>query len=81
MATAILGGDNDKLYGGAGDDVLFAGDGRDSLTGGPGQDTFAFQFHNPMSGFDPNLEPKSDHTSIIDFDPAQDSFAFDAVGR
>ncbi|AGS25572.1 calcium-binding protein [Rhizobium etli] len=78
LATALLGGDNDKLYGGAGDDVLFAGDGRDSLTGGAGHDTFAFQFHNPMAGFDPNFG--SDHAIIVDFDAAQDAFAFDAVG-
>ncbi|AYG70660.1 calcium-binding protein [Rhizobium sp. CCGE531] len=80
LATALLGGDNDKLYGGSGDDVLFAGDGRDSLTGDAGHDTFVFQFHNPMAGFDPNYEPKSDHTSIVDFDPMQDTFTFDAVG-
>ncbi|WP_331375518.1 calcium-binding protein [Sinorhizobium chiapasense] len=80
-APAILGADNDKLYGGPGDDALFAGDGRDSLTGGAGHDTFVFQFHNPLPGFDQNYGPNAeDHTTIVDFDPAQDTFAFDAVG-
>ncbi|WOS66957.1 MULTISPECIES: calcium-binding protein [Sinorhizobium] len=77
LAATILGADNDKLYGG---DALFAGDGRDSLTGGAGHDTFVFQFHNPVAGLDPDYGPKSDHTSIVDVDPAQDTFTFDAVG-
>ncbi|MDK1378128.1 MULTISPECIES: calcium-binding protein [unclassified Sinorhizobium] len=80
LGAAILGADNDKLYGGPGDDALFAGDGRDSLTGGAGHDTFVFQFHNPSSGVDKNFGPNPDHTTIVDFDPAQDTFAFDAVG-
>ncbi|PDT35837.1 MULTISPECIES: calcium-binding protein [Sinorhizobium] len=76
LAATILGADNDKLYGGSGDDVLFAGDGRDSLTGGAGQDTFVFQFHNPAPGVDQNYGPNADHTTIVDFDPAQDIFTF-----
>ncbi|WP_026621861.1 Ca2+-binding RTX toxin-like protein (plasmid) [Ensifer sp. WSM1721] len=76
----IVNEDNDKLYGGPGDDVLFAGDGRDSLTGGTGSDTFVFQFHNPIPGFDPQYGPDPDNTTIADFAPAQDTFAFDAVG-
>ncbi|APG86839.1 nodulation protein O (plasmid) [Sinorhizobium americanum CCGM7] len=80
LAATILNADNDKLYGGPGDDVLFAGDGRDSLTGGAGQDTFVFQFHNPAPGIDKNYGPNADHTTIVDFDPAQDTFTFDAIG-
>ncbi|BCM17507.1 calcium-binding protein [Mesorhizobium sp. J8] len=80
LAANILGADNDKLYGGAGDDALFAGDGRDNLTGGAGQDTFVFQFHNPQGGVDKNFGPNPDHTTIVDFDPSQDTFTFDAVG-
>lgn len=76
----IVNEGNDKLYGGPGDDVLFAGDGRDSLTGGTGNDTFAFQFHDPHPGFDQQYGPAPDHTTIVDFDPAQDTFTFDAVG-
>ncbi|MCW1414070.1 calcium-binding protein [Rhizobium sp. 1AS11] len=72
--------DNDKLYGGPGDDVLFAGNGRDTLTGGTGNDTFVFQFHNPIPGYDPHYGPDSDNTTILDFDPTSDTFAFDAVG-
>ncbi|WP_027488096.1 calcium-binding protein [Allorhizobium undicola] len=72
--------DNDKLYGGSGDDVLFAGDGRDSLTGGDGHDTFVFQFHNPIPGVDLEFGPNPDNTNILDFDPAEDTLAFDAVG-
>ncbi|ASY73959.1 calcium-binding protein [Sinorhizobium fredii] len=72
--------DNDKLYGGPGDDTLFAGDGRDSLTGGDGHDTFVFQFHNPIPGVDPAYGPDPDNTTILDFDPAEDTLAFDAVG-
>ncbi|WFU07223.1 calcium-binding protein (plasmid) [Rhizobium sp. CB3171] len=80
LGAVILGADNDKLYGGPGDDALFAGDGRDFLIGGAGHDTFVFQFHNPQPGVDQNYGPGSDHTSIVDFDPAQDTFTFDAVG-
>lgn len=76
----IIGVDNDKLYGGPGDDVLFAGDGRDVLSGGSGHDTFVFQFHDPIPGLDPQYGPDPDNTSIWDFDPAQDTLAFDAVG-
>ncbi|RAZ71758.1 calcium-binding protein [Mesorhizobium atlanticum] len=74
------GPDNDKLYGGPGDDVLFAGDGRDILTGDGGNDTFVFQFHNTVPGYDPLYGPNPDNISILDFDPAQDTLAFDAVG-
>lgn len=76
----ITTADNDKLYGGAGDDVLFVGDGRDHLTGGADHDTFVFQFHNPIPGYDPKFGPDPDISTILDFDPAQDTLAFDAVG-
>ncbi|MBP2238937.1 hypothetical protein J2Z31_005478 [Sinorhizobium kostiense] len=76
----VGGQDNDKLYGGPGDDVLFASDGRDHLTGGDGQDTFVFQFHDPVPGVDPSYGPNPDNTTIVDFDPTQDTFAFDAAG-
>lgn len=74
----VAGQDNDKLYGGPGDDVLFASDGRDQLTGGDGQDTFVFQSHNPVR--DPAGWPDPGYTVISDFDPTQDTFAFDAAG-
>ncbi|TCN27558.1 calcium-binding protein [Sinorhizobium americanum] len=83
----IVGEDNDYLSGGAGDDVLFLGDGRDWLKGGEGSDTFVFQFHNPMPGLHnpmpgvfPKQGPEPDVSTILDFDPAQDTFAFDAAG-
>ncbi|MET3523976.1 calcium-binding protein [Mesorhizobium abyssinicae] len=72
------GQDNDKLYGGPGDDVLFASDGRDQLTGGDGHDTFVFQSHNPVP--DPTSSSEPGYANILDFDPTQDTFAFDAVG-
>ncbi|MDX8503228.1 calcium-binding protein [Mesorhizobium sp. VK4C] len=76
----ITAEDNDKLYGGPGNDRLFVGDGRDYLTGGTGNDTFVFQFHNPIPGYDPHFGPDPDNTSILDFNPADDTLAFDAVG-
>lgn len=82
----IFGEDNDYLSGGKGDDVLFVGDGRDWLKGGEGRDTFVFQFHNPQPGDHnpmPGVFPKQgldpDISTILDFDPAQDTFAFDAM--
>ncbi|MBP1885061.1 calcium-binding protein [Sinorhizobium mexicanum] len=83
----VAGEDNDYLSGGAGDDVLFVGDGRDWLKGGEGGDMFVFQFHNPargshnpMPGVFPKQGPDPDISTILDFDPAQDTFAFDAAG-
>ncbi|WP_085034839.1 calcium-binding protein [Ensifer aridi] len=83
----IVGEDNDYLSGEAGDDVLFVGDGRDWLRGGEDSDTFVFQFHNPtpglhnpMPGIFPEQGPEPDVSTILDFDPAQDTFAFDAKG-
>ncbi|PDT33980.1 MULTISPECIES: calcium-binding protein [Sinorhizobium] len=83
----VPGEDNDYLSGGAGDDVLFVGDGRDWLKGGEGGDMFVFQFHNPvrgshnpMPGVFPKQGPEPDVSTILDFDPAQDTFAFDAKG-
>ncbi|MDL2408258.1 calcium-binding protein [Rhizobium calliandrae] len=82
----IVGEDNDYLSGGKGDDVLFVGDGRDWLKGGEGRDTFLFQFHNPMPGdhnpmpgIFPKQGPAPDISTILDFDPAQDTFAFDPM--
>ncbi|APO70146.1 nodulation protein NodO (plasmid) [Rhizobium gallicum] len=82
----VAGQDNDYVRGGGGDDVLFIGDGRDWLRGDGGRDTFVFQFHdptpgqhNPMPGL-PKQGPDPDITTIADFDPEQDTFAFDAPG-
>ncbi|CDX35265.1 Ca-binding nodulation protein NodO [Mesorhizobium plurifarium] len=73
------GQDNDKLYGGPGDDVLFAGNGGDLLFGGEGSDTFVFQSHNPTPGA--VVEGASEtYAAIVDFDPGQDTLAFDAKG-
>lgn len=76
----ISGDDNDRLSGGPGQDVLYVGDGQDTLTGGTDNDTFVFQFHNPVPGVDPSVGSKPDITTITDFNPAEDKFAFDAVG-
>ncbi|MCZ4093109.1 calcium-binding protein [Sinorhizobium psoraleae] len=76
----VAGQDNDKLYGGPGDDVLFASDGRDQLTG-DGQDTFVFRHHNPVPAVDPASWPNPGYTVILDFDPNEDTFAFDAAGH
>lgn len=76
----ISGEDNDKLNGGPGQDALYVGDGKDSLTGGTDNDTFVFQFHNPAPGVDPRVGSEPDITTITDFDPTEDKFAFDAVG-
>ncbi|MDQ0562281.1 Ca2+-binding RTX toxin-like protein [Rhizobium mesoamericanum] len=80
----IISHDDDYIDGGRGNDTIFVGDGRDSLAGGEGSDTFVFQFHNPTPGtpepglyFGPIPEPVS---TILDFNPAQDTFAFDAKG-
>ncbi|MER9307638.1 calcium-binding protein [Mesorhizobium sp. M0496] len=73
----ISGEDNDRLNGGPGEDDLYVGDGQDTLTGGTDSDTFVFQFHNPVPGV---VGSKSDITTITDFNPAEDTFAFDAVG-
>ncbi|MER9631265.1 calcium-binding protein [Mesorhizobium sp. M0296] len=73
----VSGEDNDRLSGGPGQDVLYVGDGQDTLTGGTDSDTFVFQFHNPVPGV---VGSKSDITTITDFNPTEDRFAFDAVG-
>ncbi|RDJ01868.1 calcium-binding protein [Rhizobium grahamii] len=83
----IVGEDNDYLSGGDGDDVLYVGDGKDWLRGGEGSDTYVFQFHNPTPGLHnpvigdyPDRPQGPDVSLILDFDPAHDTFAFDAAG-
>ncbi|WP_244560007.1 hypothetical protein [Ensifer aridi] len=39
-----------------------------------------FLFHNPTPGVDTKYGPNPDNTTIVDFDPAEDTLAFDAVG-
>ncbi|OBP75064.1 hemolysin expression modulating protein, partial [Mesorhizobium loti] len=91
----IVGEDNDFIDGGPNDDYIYVGDGKDYLTGGADKDTFVFQFYDPIPGWDgsapweqkpwlgsgPDVPMFSvDITTIEDFDPKEDTFAFDAVG-
>ncbi len=77
---------NDLLQGGVGDDGLLGGDGDDTLIGGDGNDLFdpgtgknvvcggagADQFRLDAAG--------ASHTTILDFDPDEDSLYFANMG-
>jgi Ca2+-binding RTX toxin-like protein len=66
-----LGG-NDVLSGGAGNDTLRGGLGADRLTGGSGADTFIF-----AAASDSQL---SSYDTIVDFNPADDTFDMRGLG-
>ncbi len=71
--NALYGLDNDDtLIGNGGDDLLVGGGGNDVMSGGEGDDVFGYVLSNIAD------EGGDD---ILDFDPANDSFLFNAPGN
>jgi Ca2+-binding RTX toxin-like protein len=68
----------DRLDGGAGNDLLVLGEGLETATGGSGMDSFLFKFNNPQTPLAAGTGPA--FTAITDFNTADDTLMFDAVG-